>query len=202
MENGTYIYYKTEVNNYFTATIDVKLTNLWEIALDIIPNNARILDLGCGSGRDTLFFSLKEKNVIGLDYSYSLSKLAHQYTNQPIVQADLRNIPFDDTSFDVVWSIGSLLHIKKTEIKSALLEIRRILIHGGRLLTSIKKGIGEETTKDGRFFAYYEIDEWGKILSDTGFFVERIFVSNEERYNKNSNEAIIIPWIFSISTNN
>jgi SAM-dependent methyltransferase len=199
MNNKTMNYYQSEAKNYFNSTYNVKLNDLWTVALELIPINAYILDLGCGSGRDTLFFSSKGYRIIGLDYSFNLSSYALHLSSQPIVQADFRNTPFRSESYDIVWSVGSLLHIMKSEIHSSLLEIKRILKQDGLLITSIKEGAGEETLKDGRFFAYYGENEWKKILIDSGYLVKRQFVSKEERRINNSTEIVTIPWIVTIS---
>jgi ubiquinone/menaquinone biosynthesis C-methylase UbiE len=199
MDEGTNRYYQTQAKKYFDTTINVKLIDLWKNALDIIPENGRILDLGCGSGRDVNYFATQKIDVMGLEFSYNLSILAKNYSNQPIVQADLCNIPFVNKSFDLVWSIGSLLHIKKENIKEALFEIKRVLKMHSILLTSIKEGAGEETSKDGRYFAYYELEEWKNILNNTGFEVIKYSITTERRTLNNSTEIKIIPWVFSIS---
>jgi ubiquinone/menaquinone biosynthesis C-methylase UbiE len=199
MNNMTMEFYQTEAKKYFDLTFYQKLEKLWKIALDFMPYNATVLDLGCGSGRDILFFTLKNIKAFGLDYSYNLSSLAHQHTNQPIVQADFLEIPFSNESYDMVWSIGSLLHLKKDQVSKPLFEIKRILKKNGYLMTSMKKGSGEEITKDGRFFAYYEADEWNEKLSTSGFIIKNIYNSIEKRHYEENNQTLTIPWIFSVA---
>ena len=199
MVNSTSDFYQEEAKKYFDSTYHIKLNNIWDYSVDFIPQNAKILDLGCGSGRDILFFSSLFENVIGLDLSYNLSYLARVHTSQPIVQADFKFAPFANNSFDVVWSIGSLLHVKKENIIHALIEIRRMLINDGLLIVSLKKGVGEETLPDGRFFAYYSKNEWKAILSKCGFKLLKIKITKEERFLNNSEKSITIPWLFTIS---
>ena len=199
MNSSVVDHYKVNAQEYFDLTYNIRLDNLWDMFLKRIPTNAKILDLGCGSGRDVEFFSTVYKNVIGLDLSYNLSKLARRLTEKEIIIADFREIPFKTKSFDAVWSIGSLLHIEKSQISRTLIEVRRVLNTDGYLFISIKKGIGSQLIEDGRFFSFYSVYEWRRILSNCGFYDNLLFVTKEKRRIKDTGRVKNISWIFSIS---
>ncbi|MFC1976365.1 class I SAM-dependent methyltransferase, partial [Chloroflexota bacterium] len=147
-----------------------------------------------GSGRDLRYFGRKGFNVIGLDYAVKLSKLAKGFSEQPVTVADLNFPPFRRHSFDAVWAIGSLLHIHRQSISHVLARIHRILRVEGVLLTSIKKGQGENIDVHGRYTVFYQPQDWGDFFSSNGFDVIQIEETKEIRQIK-PNQQQEIWWI-------
>ena len=90
--------------------------------LKVTPESIKgkwVLDAGCGSGFLTLELARRfpETIFVGLDINPSLSKLfskAREYSNLRIVQGSLFNIPFDDETFDFIWSNGVIHHTGDT----------------------------------------------------------------------------------------
>lgn len=137
----------------------------------------RILDLGCGTGRDMAQFERQGANIIGGDLSSGMLKFAQKQVTSPLIMMDMRTLPFVESSFAGVWSCASLLHIPKAEAPTVLQEIWRILTPSGMLILSIQEGDGEQW--DGgyvegieRFFARYQNDEMRAMLTGVGFNVE------------------------------
>jgi ubiquinone/menaquinone biosynthesis C-methylase UbiE len=199
MDNLTKQYYEKKANKYFQTTFSTELPDLWKLGTESIPLNGFVLDLGSGSGRDLKYFSSKNYCTIGVDSSFNLSSLAHQATKQPIILADMQMIPFRSETFDLVWSIGSLLHIPKKNIANTLLEVKRVLRKGGRLITSVKEGKDEQVDIDGRFFAYYKFKEWRQLLKEAGFIIENLYFSDERRFISTDQKTIIVRWLVSKS---
>jgi SAM-dependent methyltransferase len=115
-----------------------------------IPNNARVLDIGCGSGRHTAaVFDLDRSFVVGADASESDLRLAGQrlYFHKEIAEhsngtwalsaADVTHLPFVDNSFDVVICAEVLEHIHKHH--QALTELARVLKPSGDLIISVPR---------------------------------------------------------------
>lgn len=84
---------------------------------------ATTLEIGAGSG------TLQDvtADYTGLDIAASAARFFHK----PFVEGSATDLPFDDDSFDVVWTIWTLEHVPDPEL--ALLEIRRVLKDGGYL---------------------------------------------------------------------
>lgn len=144
--------------------------------MSLIHPNGKILDAGCGSGRDALFFASRGFQVTGIDLSTSLIDFA-KANNQPNVQfrvMDLRAIRLDK-SFDGIWACASLLHLKREEILLVLRSFEHMMMPGGTLYIQLKEGEGESVVTGGttegeeRFFSFYSVPEIRKLMGNAGF---------------------------------
>lgn len=146
-------------------------------------NRGKILDLGCGTGRDMAQFESDGVHAIGGDLSGGMLSFAQTYVSGPLVMMDMHALPFGDITFSGVWACASLLHIPKVEAPTVLKEIWRILNADGMLILSIQEGYGERW--DGgyvegveRFFARYQPDEMRVMLKRSGFEIESVAREN------------------------
>lgn len=171
--------------------------------LSKLPKRARILDAGCGPGRDSGYFSSKGHTVTGIDLSCEFLAIAKDHApNAAFSLMDLRRISFPDESFDGIWACASLLHLKREEVPAVFASFHRILTHGGTLFVMVKAGTGEQVVRGGmvrsklRFFTYFQPDELKTMLTDAGFAVENIYTSNQkDRWPERPSEV----WIVSFS---
>ena len=98
----------------------------------------KILDLGSGPGRDSLFFKERGLNPLCLDISSQMVELCRRKGLNAIV-GDLEKLDFKDGTFDGVWAYTSLLHMPKSHFKPTLLQIKRILKEKGVLYLGMKE---------------------------------------------------------------
>jgi len=104
----------------------------------------KILDIGCGPGRDVKYFMEHGFVVVGVDYSDGMIREAKRRVPKGVFKKiDMRKLNFPDNSFSGVWSCSSILHIPKSEAVKVIQEFRRVLKENGVLLVSTKKGEGE-----------------------------------------------------------
>ena len=145
----------------------------------------RLLDAGCGPGRDAHFFAGLGFEVTAFDYSEAMIDAAQAASigpNPPRFQVlDLRAIgeAFPEYSFDGAWVCASLLHIPELEVPGVLAGLRRVLTVGGRAMISIKEGpqgaalVTEH--KHGRVlqreFVFWERAPFEAALEQVGFRV-------------------------------
>ena len=97
----------------------------------------KILELGCGQGRDTLFFASKGIDVTALDYS----NIAIEGLLKHASIFDPRNkpIPFNNNEFDAVYShMFFNMHFRLKQMKFVFQEIRRVLKHNGFNFFSVR----------------------------------------------------------------
>jgi 8-oxo-dGTP pyrophosphatase MutT (NUDIX family)/ubiquinone/menaquinone biosynthesis C-methylase UbiE len=157
-------------------------TKFWETDLSpqldrfctYLRSGARIVDVGCGPGRDLLRLEERGYWAVGLDRSAGMLREALARGAKQLVQADARALPLASGAWDGIWACASLLHLPKAELPAALAETRRALGHG-HVCLMLKRGEGESWRDDDwgkpRFFAYYHPAEVELVLEKAGFRV-------------------------------
>jgi len=160
-----------------TAEMPDSLAALGGQVLARLPPSPRILDVGCGPGRDMAWFEARGASVTGIDISMEMLARAGKRTSGTLTQMDMRHLDFPDASYSAVWSIASLLHIPKPEALTVVSEFRRVVQDGGVVAVAVKRGTGErwvERPYGQRFFAYYEPAELESLLTLAGLRTESI----------------------------
>ena len=136
----------------------------------------KVLDAGCGSGRDVAYMMEDGFDVIGVDLSLGQIKEAKKrFPKANFKKADFRKMSFKDKHFDGVWSVTSLIHLPKKEVEKSIKEFNRVLNDKGILYVSVKKGTGSEEVKkekyhnEPRIVYFYEQLEMEELIRDAGF---------------------------------
>lgn len=152
--------------------------------LNLIPRGGKILDAGCGSGRDTSIFVEKGYEAVGIDLSVGLLNEAKKsYPKVDFIKGNLLDLPFSDQYFDGVWVHTSLLHFETVgEVKKALGEFKKVLKEKGILHVLVKSQTGNQKTavvsdaysKHDRFFQYFTKEELDTLLKEAGFRILKI----------------------------
>jgi len=93
-----------------------------------------VLDVGCGMGMSMEYFRQHGAIVKGVDISPSSVEFAKQ-KQLDVVQADARDLPFENNRFDIVYSIGVIEHFRETEL--ALKEQVRVCKPGGTVIAAV-----------------------------------------------------------------
>ena len=108
-------YYNKHAEEFTTSTFEVDMKSLYQPFLAELPEGARILDVGCGSGRDTLAFKNKGYQVDAIDYSEELVKKATRLTGIPIKLKSFYEVD-DYEAYDGIWACASLLHCERSRL--------------------------------------------------------------------------------------
>jgi SAM-dependent methyltransferase len=151
-----------------------------------VGGRRRVLDLGCGPGRDVDFLTKLGCQVVGLDLSAGmLAKARRRLPDSALVHGDMRWPPFRSGAFDGVWACASLLHLRRAQLPAALAVVSRLLRSpGGILYLALKSGRGERwTTASGGqrlFFTYYQPAEVETVLRQAGFEVLDSWVNPDQ----------------------
>lgn len=159
-------YYETYAKDFFSQTINVDMQNVYQPFLENLPSGKQtILDIGCGSGRDSVFFANKGFEVVAIDGSKSLIDLAKQ-TDTRIDWQCLRFHEIAKQSwqnqFTGIWACASLLHVPFDELPKLLNDLILCIKPDGILYASFKYGDAERE-KDGRFFCDMNEQRWKLI---------------------------------------
>ncbi len=178
LSESTNDFYESHAREYFDRTVSANLSSVYDQFLKFVTPNGRILDLGCGSGRDLKAMRDRGFKPVGIDASLSLAKLAAEFSGAHCLTMRFEDFEVEQP-FDAVWACASLIHIPKTNLSSILNRIYDALISGGMLFVSVKVGDGEELLPDGRFFAYYTPPELEFSLSKAGFAIDYSWISSD-----------------------
>ena len=144
-----------------TISVDFKSTQ--DKFLDKLQGK-RILDFGCGSGRDTKYFLEKGYEVEAVDGSAELCKAASRYTGIPIRQMLFQELE-EQNRYDGIWACSSILHLPKKELKPVILKMLDALCSNGIIYTSFKYG-EFEGERNGRFFTDFTIETFSEFVRD------------------------------------
>ncbi|MCR4717637.1 MAG: class I SAM-dependent methyltransferase [Lachnospiraceae bacterium] len=171
-------YYNKYANAYFDTTVALDMSDVLERFIDMLEPNATVLDLGCGSGRDSKILIENNFEVTLLDASSELAELADIYTGVEPLVMDMRDMDFDSV-FDGIWACASLLHLPKDDMKDMLRKISDALKEGGICYLSVKKGDFEGFRQE-RYYSDYEPLELKMLLEDVGSFEDIEIWENED----------------------
>ena len=106
-----------------------------------VPADARVLDVGCGSGWATRLLAdyASQGRVTGIDISDEMVRVAHEsstsHPNVDFEMASAERLPFEDNEFTHAFSMESLYYYE--DIPGALSEIHRVLRRGGRFFAVV-----------------------------------------------------------------
>ncbi len=139
-----------------------------------------VIELGCGGGVEATFLGQKY-DYLGTDLSKEFIRIARR--NNPALDFETLSL-YDtravQTQYDGFWCCATLMHIPKENIEGVLNDMRDLLRNGGLGFISIQGGSGEHMEVSSfapnlprRLFAYYQTDEFRKLLYGAGFAVIR-----------------------------
>ncbi|MCR5420779.1 MAG: class I SAM-dependent methyltransferase [Lachnospiraceae bacterium] len=180
--NGTINYYDKHASQYFERTSQVDLVALYKEFLKYIPEGGRIMDLGCGSGRDVKWFREHDYDAYGLDASEELVKIARNQFDIP-VEVGLIEEWVADEVFDGIWCCASLMHLDDMSFDKFLSNLRCNLRLGGALFISVKEGIDSGVSEDGRYFRDFNDEALNAFISHyRGLRIEKVWYTTDKLY--------------------
>lgn len=157
-------YYNRYAVPYYEETVDVDMTEVIEPFMELLPENAEVLDLGCGSGRDTIVLEESGFYVTPMDGSEEMCKLAEINTDQEVLQMTYDEMEFDDV-FDGIWACASLVHLTDDEMREIMKKLIQALKADGILYFSVHKG-DRDGIYNGRYFRDYTRKELSDLMEE------------------------------------
>lgn len=158
--------------------------------ISLLPKNARILDAGCGSGRDSQYFSEEKLDVTAIDaVSALLNEAKKNVKNVNFLVMDMKKMKFRE-QFDGIWCMAAFSDLEKKDAGVVIKNFSNVLRNNGVLYLSAREGEGEKVIERGffndlpRFYAFYSQKELEELLKANGFSVisSNISESNEVRW--------------------
>ncbi|KKR38060.1 MAG: Methyltransferase type 11 [Candidatus Woesebacteria bacterium GW2011_GWB1_40_101] len=146
----------------------------FKIFQKLIKGN-KVIDIGCGAGRDAVLFEKAGFDYTGIDASSGMLKEAKKRVKKgKLILMDFYNLKFPPETFDGFWAAASILHIPKHRAAKVLRNIIKIIKPNGVGFISVKEkqsineGIIKENKYGGiqRYFAFYTQKEFEKKLKE------------------------------------
>jgi SAM-dependent methyltransferase len=173
-------YYDKNAHAYYEKTINLDVSSLYEPFIKLLPKHGKILDAGCGSGRDSLYFKRKGFSVVSFDVSKKMVDLAVQLIGQAVLHMSFTEVVFED-EFDGIWACASLLHVPQDDIDDVFRRLSRALKRNGIIYASFKYGSTERKSGD-RLFNDYDEEKLALLMSShRDLKIERIWFTEDVR---------------------
>lgn len=144
-------YYNKNSKRFYDRTIDADQGETYQRFLKYLPKKARILDAGCGVGRDARHFQSLGYEVDAFDGSIEMVKLATNLLGKEVLHLLFEDINFSN-EFNAIWANASLLHVSYENLKEILQRFHQTLLPSGILYASFKYGTSMRQVEDRFFF--------------------------------------------------
>ena len=155
--------------------------------VSMLPKKGKVLDAGCGPGRDTAYLQEDGLDVVAVDISEGMIEEAKK-NDVKAIKGDLLNI-ISNEEFDGIWCMATLADIPKSHAKKLIQNFYKALKKEGIMYIAVKEGEGEELIEkerywnSPRFYAFYKKDELNQLLKENGFEIIELSNSNDEGTN-------------------
>jgi SAM-dependent methyltransferase len=129
----------------------------------------RILDLGCGPGRDLAAFRALGHEPVGLEGSQPFAAMAREHSGCEVWEQNFLDLKLPASYFDGIFANASLFHVPSLELPRVLSQLNATLKPDGVLFASNPRGNNEEGWNRGRYGAYHDLETWRSYLKTAAF---------------------------------
>jgi SAM-dependent methyltransferase len=196
VDNETLRFYQHEAEAYCQRTEAISSPALQGF-LERLKPGASILELGCGSGRDTVEMLRLGYDVTPTDGSPEMARQAEDLLQRRVLVLEFSEIK-DETRFDGVWAHACLLHVPLDYLGEVLSRIYRVLNSPGILFANFKEGAAEGRDRFGRYYNYPPLSALRDIFQQAapGFALEI------ERSSGKGYDGAAVQWLNCTATKN
>ena len=163
--------YDASAQDFWEGTRDHDVSQNIDALLDAIEGEApyRILDLGCGPGRDLVVFRERGHEPTGLDGAAAFVEMARARSGAEVWLQDFLHLDLPPDAFHGIFANASLFHVPAQELARVLEELFACLRPGGVLFTSNPRGHNEEGWHRGRYGSFHDYETWHAYVVGAGF---------------------------------
>ena len=167
----TLAHYNDNADDFFTGTRDHDVRQNMAALLQWIEGVApfKILDFGCGPGRDLKAFSALGHTAVGLDGAAQFAEMARAYSGCEVWWQDFLALDLPAGHFDGVFANAALFHVPSQALPTVLAHLHATLKPQGVLFSSNPRGNNDEGFSGERYGAYHDIAAWRHYLTNAGF---------------------------------
>jgi 2-polyprenyl-3-methyl-5-hydroxy-6-metoxy-1,4-benzoquinol methylase len=148
-------YYNKNADSFFEGSVNADMSYERDRFISLLPAGGKVLDAGCGSGRDSKAFLERGFEITAFDASEEMCKRASEYIGQEVINMLFQDVTYKD-EFDGVWASASLLHVSIEELPAIIRKMNEALKSGGVMYASFKYGDGIQMRGERRFSDFNE----------------------------------------------
>ncbi len=164
-------YYYIHFKEYHEKTFSINPDRFLSVFVKMLLPSSRILDVGCGSGRDILWLMKKGFSVTGFERSPGMASLARKNSGCKVIENDFETYNFSVLSVDAVLMSGALVHLPPKRFTDTFRNITSAVKEEGLIYISLKEGYGSKNDATGRTFYFWQEDDLKKIFDASGFSI-------------------------------
>lgn len=164
-------HYNQRAEDFWAGTRDHNVSQNMASLLHHIEGKPpfKILDFGCGPGRDLKAFTELGHIATGLEGAAHFAVMARGHSGCEVWQQDFLKLELPEKYFDGVFANATLFHVPRQELPRVLLDLHAALKPGGVLFSSNPRGQNEEGWNNGRYGVYHDLEAWRRYVSAAGF---------------------------------
>lgn len=174
----TLAHYDRVADDFWEGTKDHDVTQNLDALLGALEGTPpfRVLDLGCGPGRDLVALAARGHAATGLDGSARFVEMARSRSGAPVLHQSFLALDLPEAAFDGIFANASLFHVPTRDLPRVLGELRRALVPGGVIFASNPRGHGEEGFTGERYCSFLDAAGWHALFASAGFVHVRTFL--------------------------
>src|SRR4051812_9220307 len=173
-------HYEARAGSFWEGTKDHDVSQNLQALLGALPSRPglRILDVGCGPGRDLIRLRDLGHNPVGLEGCAAFVKMARANSGCEVLEQSFFELSLPSGHFDGVFANASLFHVPRATLPRVVTELFEALRPGGALFCSNPRAMGAEREgwQGERYGTYLALESWSALFEAAGFALERHFL--------------------------
>lgn len=167
----TLAHYNQHAESFWQCTRDHDVSQNRDAILEHLGGKGpyRILDFGCGPGRDLKALKELGHEATGLEGAERFVELAREYSGCEVWHQDFLHLDLPPSHFDGIFANAALFHVPSQELPRVLKQLEATLKPAGVLFSSNPRGENEEGWSGERYGVYYDLERWRLLVSAAGF---------------------------------
>ncbi len=161
-------YYNANASDMIENTLELNLKPIYGRFEKYLKPGAKLLDVGFGSGRDSLHFDANGFEVVSIDFASEVYNRGKMLLNTEVLLVDIKDIKYKN-EFDAIWASAVLFHFTEEEINNVLVRCHEALVRNGVMYISFKYG-EDELVRHGRFFNDFTEEKFNKLMMGNEMF--------------------------------
>ncbi len=176
----TLSHYQAGAESFWEGTRDHDVSQNLQALLGALPaqRGLRILDLGCGPGRDLVTLRDLGHAPVGLDGCAAFVKMARELSGCEVLEHSFFELSLPPPAFDGIFANASLFHVPRATLPRVLRQLFDALTAGGALFCSNPRAMGGEREgwQGERYGTYLTFESWSALFDSAGFALETHFL--------------------------